>query len=177
MVIYQNPNARPTVPIESLTRAEQPSHASVVTSTPETVHETTQPTHSVTPAPDHGGTQRLQSSDFDKKTLPNRIQFLVRESGSIIEKAARAPLVIGRRNSSLPVDIDLGEFDAHEMGISRNHFRIEPAPNGKLFVIDLKAVNGTQLNGERLLPLRPYELRHGDEIRAGRIYLKVYFIY
>jgi hypothetical protein len=124
-----------------------------------------------------GDTQRLKPMDFDKKSLPNRIQFLVRESGSILEKAARAPLVIGRRNSTLPVDIDLGEFNAHEMGISRNHFRIEPAPEGKLLVIDLKAVNGTRLNGEVLDPMRPYELHHGDEIRAGRIHLKVYFIY
>jgi hypothetical protein len=153
LVIYQNPNSQSTVPIETAASLQPTS------------------------TPTSGATQRLQNVDFDKKGLPNRIQFLVRESGSILEKAARAPLVIGRRNTTMPVDIDLSEFDAVEMGISRNHFRIEPAPGGKLLVIDLKAVNGTQLNGERLMPMRPYELRHGDEIRAGRIHLKVYFIY
>ncbi len=155
VVLYQNTNSRPTVPIDP--------------------HNFPAPL----PASDspHEATRRLEPINFDKKGLPNRIQFLVRESGSILEKAARAPLVVGRHNSSLPVDIDLGEFNAHEMGISRNHFRIEPAPNGKLLVIDLKTVNGTSLNGERLAPLRPYELRHGDEIKAGRLHLKVYFIY
>lgn len=154
LIIYDKTNSGPTVPLE-LTITHPPS--------PSTQGE--------------GVTQRLTSVEFDKKGLPNRIQFLVRESGAIVEKAARAPLVIGRRNSSLPVDIDLGDYNAHEMGISRNHFRTEPAPGGKLMVIDLKAVNGTYLNGERLDPLRSYELRHGDEVKAGRLHLKVYFIY
>jgi hypothetical protein len=152
LVLYQNANSGPTVPLE-LTISQPP------------------------PTPVKGATQRLDGVTFDKKGLPNRIQFLVRESGAILEKAARAPLVIGRHNSSLPVDIDLAEYNAHEMGISRNHFRIEPAPGGKLMVIDLKTVNGTHLNGQRLDGMRPYELRHGDEIKAGRIHLKVYFIY
>jgi hypothetical protein len=154
LVLYQKPNSGPTVPLE-LTIL-QPS-------SPETAPK--------------GATQRLDAVAFDKRGLPNRIQFLVRESGAILEKAARAPLIIGRYNSSLPVDIDLAEYNAHEMGISRNHFRIEPAPGGKLMVIDLKTVNGTQLNGEKLDALRPYELRHGDELKAGRLHLKVYFIY
>lgn len=122
-------------------------------------------------------TRRLEPVTFDKQALPSRIQFLVRESGSILEKAARAPLVVGRHNSTLPVDIDLSDFNAHEMGISRNHFRIEPAPGGKLMVIDLKTVNGTRLNGQTMTPMKPYELRHGDEIKAGLIHLKVSFIY
>lgn len=153
LVLYQNTNSGPTVPLE-LTILQHSS--------------------SETPK---GATQRLEAATFDKRGLPNRIQFLVREFGAILEKAARAPLIIGRHNSSLPVDIDLADFNAHEMGISRNHFRIEPAPEGKLMLIDLKTVNGTQLNGERLDAMRPYELRHGDEIKAGRIHLKVYFIY
>jgi hypothetical protein len=157
LVIYQNQNSRPTVPIEPMTFLHPPAPP--------------------IPTPISGATQRLQSADFDRKSLPNRIQFLVRESGSILEKAARAPLIVGRHNSVMPVDIDLSDFNAHEMGISRTHFRVEPAPDGKLLVIDLKAANGTRLNGERLEPLRSYELRHGDEIQAGRIHLKVYFIY
>ena len=153
LIIYDKTNSGPTVPLE-LTITHPPSP----------------------PTQTEGATQRLYSVEFDKKGLPNRIQFLVRESGAIVEKAARAPLIIGRRNSSLPVDIDLGDYNAHEMGISRNHFRIEPAPGGKLLVIDLKTVNGTYLNGEKLSPMRSYELRHGDEIKAGRLHLKVYFI-
>src|SRR5690349_2557587 len=86
LVIYESPNSGPTVPLE-LTL----SHPLPIPEQPK------------------GATQRL-NVDFDKKGLPNRIQFLLRESGSILEKAARAPLIIGRRNSTLPVDIDLGEF-------------------------------------------------------------------
>ena len=153
LVLYESQNSGPTVPLELTLSQPLPL-----------------------PEQPKGATQRL-NVDFDKKGLPNRIQFLLRESGSILEKAARAPLIIGRRNSTLPVDIDLGEFNAHEMGISRNHFRIEPAPGGKLLVIDLKTVNGTQLNGEKMAAMRPYELHHGDEIKAGRLHLKVYFIY
>lgn len=129
------------------------------------------------PPQDLPGTRRLDDPSLEnKKGLPVRIQFHVRESGAVLETAATASLTIGRRNSTMPVDIDLADYNAIEMGISRNHVRIQPAGN-TLTVVDLNSVNGTTLNGEPLKPNRAYELRDGDILKPGRLHLKVYFIY
>ena len=38
-----------------------------------------------------------------------------------------------------------------------------------LTLVDLGSVNGTHLNGQRLVPNQPRVLRDGDEIRLGRL--------
>jgi hypothetical protein len=123
-----------------------------------------------------GSTGQLENRPPDKKGLPVRIQFHVRENGRVLETHVRPTLTIGRHNSTMPVDVDLADFNAIEMGISRNHVRIQPV-NDELTVVDLNSVNGTTLNGVPMKPNRAYELRDGDILRVGRLHLKVYFIY
>lgn len=121
-----------------------------------------------------GGTQ-VSQSPAPVSGIPGRIQFLVRESGVIVEREVEKVLIIGRRNSSVPVDIDLADYNAQDLGISRNHLKIEII-NRRLTIRDLESVNGTLLNGKRMKPHQPYELKHGDELKPGRMHLKVYFI-
>ncbi|MCU0512601.1 MAG: FHA domain-containing protein [Anaerolineae bacterium] len=128
------------------------------------------------PPTDLPGTRRLEAPPDDAQKLPARIQFHVRETGALLETSARAPLTIGRRNTTMPVDIDLTEFNAIEMGISRNHVRIQPAGN-MLMAVDLNSINGTTLNGVAMKANRAYELRDGDILKTGRLHLRVYFIY
>lgn len=52
--------------------------------------------------------------------------------------------------------------------VSREHFAIRKDDNGKFILIDLGASNGTSLNGEKLEPNSITELKHRDEIKAGR---------
>lgn len=145
---------------------------------PAEVEETSATSTAVLPQiNDKSGTGRLDNRPPDgKKGLPVRIQFHVRENGRVLETPVRPTLTIGRNNSTMPVDIDLADFNAIEMGISRNHVRVQPV-NDEITVVDLNSVNGTTLNGVPMKPNRPYELRDGDILRPGRLHLKVYFIY
>lgn len=122
-----------------------------------------------------GGTQIL-NNPAPIGGIPSRIQFLVRESGVIVEREVERILIIGRRNSALPVDIDLADYHGQDLGISRNHLKIEII-NKRLTIRDLESVNGTLLNGIKMKPHQPYELKHGDELKPGRMHLKVYFIH
>lgn len=107
--------------------------------------------------------------------LPDSFKFLVRENGGIVEAPLRARLVIGRRSSNMHVDVDLSDFDAQELGVSRQHCAIEVEVN-RVLVRDLNSVNGTRLNGSVLRPDESYEINHCDELKLGRMHLRVYFI-
>lgn len=52
--------------------------------------------------------------------------------------------------------------------VSREHFAIKKDDDGKFILIELGASNGTFLNGEKLEANSITELKHRDEIRAGR---------
>ena len=60
---------------------------------------------------------------------------------------------------------EYADFAVPDDQISSVHFAVEAAAAG-CFVKDLKSRNGTYLNGARIAERT--ELRHGDEIRAGR---------
>ncbi len=83
-------------------------------------------------------------------------------------------MVIGRaqpENQTYP-DIDLGPFNAEELGVSRQHLTIK-LDGDRVVVADNKSSNGTKLNGERLKPNEFYPIRHGDELTLGTMALKV----
>jgi hypothetical protein len=85
--------------------------------------------------------------------------------------------VIGRsEGSTMKPDIDLSEHNAGEMGVSRLHVALQyNAKNNLLSVSDMKSANGTFINGQKLFPQEVRVLRDGDELRLGRLVLRVYF--
>lgn len=86
-------------------------------------------------------------------------------------------LVIGRidpDDDSQPVDVDLSEFQAQEMGMSRNHARLDARKDPPVLV-DLDSSNGTFINGHQLTPNEPHKLDSGDEIRLGRLVTRIYY--
>jgi pSer/pThr/pTyr-binding forkhead associated (FHA) protein len=83
-------------------------------------------------------------------------------------------MVIGRaqpETNTYP-DIDLGPFNAEELGVSRQHLTINLDGN-RVVIVDNQSSNGTKLNGERLRPNEAYPVRHGDELTMGTMALKV----
>ena len=70
--------------------------------------------------------------------------------------------------------IDLTSFEAFAEGVSRRHAMIK-ALEDKYVLIDLNSSNGTWLNGERLVPTRPYDLPSGGTIQLGRMKLVVFY--
>lgn len=88
----------------------------------------------------------------------------------------RPSLIVGRKDpdSTLVVDVDLTNFDAQTLGVSRQHIRLE-ANQTPPVLIDLNSYNGTFINGHRLTSDEPYELESGDEIRLGSLIASLYF--
>jgi hypothetical protein len=92
----------------------------------------------------------------------------------IIEPDKRT--VLGRydvRSQQIP-DLDLTPFGALERGVSRVHAAIY-RNDDTLVLVDMGSANGTQLNGQRLIPDQPRVLRDGDEIRLGKMVMHIYF--
>lgn len=124
-----------------------------------------------------GGVDNDQSSlVLQQGSVPKSFRFLVREGNGVIEKSAQVSLVLGRKNSSLPVDVDLAPYQAIEMGISRQHVKIEPRKT-HVVIKDLHSVNGTLLNRFKMKPGHYYDLSHRDELKLGRMHITVEFIY
>jgi hypothetical protein len=87
-------------------------------------------------------------------------------------------VILGRTTSSsaMAPDIDLGTKQGADLGVSRLHLSIRyDTENHAVLVSDLGSANGTFINGQRMLAKEVRVLRHGDELRLGKLVLAVSF--
>lgn len=86
-------------------------------------------------------------------------------------------MVIGRKHSmrDSEVTIDLTNFDAVESGVSRYHAMLL-AFDDHLCLKDIGSLNGTLLNGKRMVTSRDYKVTHGDTITLGELELVIEFM-
>ncbi|MDZ4768929.1 MAG: FHA domain-containing protein [Chloroflexota bacterium] len=89
----------------------------------------------------------------------------------------RHEVVIGRSDGgTMTPDIDLAAHNAGDLGVSRLHVGLQHnSRNNILSISDMKSANGTYVNGQKLYPQEVRVLRHGDELRLGRMVLRVFF--
>ncbi len=89
----------------------------------------------------------------------------------------RHDIVIGRSNgASMKPDIDLLDHNGDQGGVSRLHLSIRYEARDKtVCVVDMNSANGSFLNGQKLHPREVRVIRHGDELRLGRLVMRVYF--
>lgn len=108
-------------------------------------------------------------------TRPGTIALhIVGQSHPIILKDTEE-IVIGRQMAGEPPPtIDLTEYHAHLLGVSRRHAMIRFAGSGYT-IEDLNSNNGTWLNEDRLPVNSPQLLKTGDQIRLGQLVLFIYF--
>ncbi|MCC6805366.1 MAG: FHA domain-containing protein [Anaerolineae bacterium] len=83
---------------------------------------------------------------------------------------------IGRRDPATGTqpDVDLSAYSGYRLGVSRKHAIIR-LNNEQLEILDLGSSNGTSVNGARLVAHQPHPLRDGDEIRLGKMMIRVLF--
>lgn len=127
---------------------------------------------------DSGGT--IPSADYfgEESTL-----VLTVGSGKEAERFKVRPqeyrheVVIGRSDGgTMTPDVDLAPHNAGDQGVSRLHVALQyNGRNNILSISDMKSANGTFVNGQKLYPQEVRVLRHGDELRLGRMVLRVYF--
>jgi hypothetical protein len=85
-------------------------------------------------------------------------------------------IILGRYDSSTgeAPDVDLNDYGAKEEGVSRRHAAII-AEEDALKVIDMGSANATFINGQKLIAHQARILRDGDELRLGRLVIRVHF--
>jgi hypothetical protein len=84
--------------------------------------------------------------------------------------------IIGRivEGTSAEPIVDLADLAGFAMGVSRRHVMVRSTADGYV-AIDLNSTNGTWLNGERLVPTKPYALPSGAFLQLGRMRLIVIY--
>jgi len=125
--------------------------------------QTSQPLDSEHFGPDSVLVLRVRGSTENYETRPQK---------------ADHELIIGRstKGSVLAPDIDLTNRQASEMGVSRLHLSINyDAEHSAVLVSDLGSANGSFINGQRMMPKEVRVLRHGDELRLGKLVLLASF--
>lgn len=100
------------------------------------------------------------------------------QSFSIQPQREDHEMIVGRSDgSAMKPDVDLAPHNGGQFGVSRMHLSIQY--NGKtntVSVADLNSANGTFVNGQRLHSHEVRVLRHGDELRLGRMVFQVQFL-
>lgn len=84
--------------------------------------------------------------------------------------------LIGRLNlkTGFRPQIDFTNVDGKELGVSRRHATINQRGD-LIFVTDHNSLNGTYLNGQRLVPEQARVMRDSDTLRIGHVTLIVSF--
>ena len=121
------------------------------------------------------GTPKWGSARFNSRT--NLVIGVEGEPRTLLFDADEIhELIIGRKDPHTgdSPEIDLDKFEGLEKGVSRRHAAIVHK-DGSLNVVDMGSSNGTFLNGQKLVPNQPRVLRDGDDIRLGRLVMRVTF--
>lgn len=95
------------------------------------------------------------------------------ESPLAIER--RANLVLGRGTREADgVDIDLSDYGAQDLGVSRRHARFDAHTHAPT-ITDIDSTNGVFVNESRIPANQAFAVRSGDEIKLGRMVMRLYF--
>jgi hypothetical protein len=111
----------------------------------------------------------------NQSAQPMTVRLAMQDSGREVAFTLDKEVSVGRLDpatSTFP-DIDLTSDGALERGVSRRHAKIT-RKGAEVFLEDLGSVNGTLLNGKRLTPYLPHVLNDEDEIRVGRLILRIH---
>ena len=108
--------------------------------------------------------------------IERRLLFHIRGHEQPLVLSLADQLVLGRYDTDTDEapGIDLEPYGALELGVSRRH-AILLIEDETLKVADLGSANSTYINGQKLIAYQARILRDGDELRLGRLVLRVTF--
>ncbi|NJP07605.1 MAG: FHA domain-containing protein [Chloroflexaceae bacterium] len=101
-------------------------------------------------------------------------RLIVVETSTAVPLPETAQALVGRSDpvSSFYPDVDLAPHNALHKGVGRRHMRLI-IQNNHILMEDLDSTNGSFVNGSRLPPRTPQPLHDGDELRLGKLVLRV----
>lgn len=132
---------------------------------------------------DHGPTFEFQivPKSIEECTLPSTPPWRIilidaNAPDNFIPLEIHGDAVIGDDpDANDELDVNMNVWQSRRSGVSRRHVLLRP--NGKrLFIMDLKSTNGTDINGLPLGVGWAYALKDGDLISLGRLHLRVRII-
>lgn len=102
------------------------------------------------------------------------LALAISDEGQVLPLSGKDEYTIGRfaNDQTVCPDVDLSSFFAYEKGVSRLHISVKIS-GGTVTVTDLGSINGTYLNGNRILPYQAYPLAHGDTLTLGKLKMQV----
>jgi len=122
--------------------------------------------------------REMKSEDGDQAVPPipedaSLSLFLV-ETGEVIPLEGLNEYTLGRSAEDQPIlpDIDLAPYHGYEYGVSRLHASIKIS-QPCLLLTDFDSPNGTELNGQKLSPHKPYPITHGDIFSLGKMKIQL----
>ena len=126
---------------------------------------------------DGENTQGVAPSHLPNLETEDSVIFVFADNPHAIQFELVDTLTVGRRSEKGdPPDLDLAPYGAYPAGVSRRHLRLTRTEEGKIYLEDLGARNGTfRSNGEIIPPGIPIELKSGYGIRIGMLKLWIYF--
>jgi pSer/pThr/pTyr-binding forkhead associated (FHA) protein len=112
----------------------------------------------------------------EEVTFPLGLKLTIPDSRRSLEVPLTREVSIGRLDpaSACYPSVDLSGEGGLDKGISRRHAQITRR-GSEVFVEDLGSINGTLLNGKKLMPYSPQVLKSGDELQLGKLTLRVSF--
>src|SRR5262249_61406487 len=116
---------------------------------------------------------RFGTAHFGEKSS---LYLAIRGAPNPIKVTVRDELILGRSasQSALGPDVDLTSFGAEKLGVSRLHAALKRTGE-TISLMDLNSANRTFVNGQRVYAHEVRVLRDGDEIRLGKLVIKVIF--
>jgi hypothetical protein len=109
------------------------------------------------------GGWRIVLSPLGQKTAPLGLEVC----GDVV-------LGLGDKPDGGP-DVSLSDWQGYRRGVSRRHLMLRPGHH-KLFVMDLRSTNGTQINGLPLGVGWAYALQDSDVVTLGKLNVRVRII-
>lgn len=104
----------------------------------------------------------------------DRLVLQLLPSGVCVTLDLAQPTMLGRGQLPDGALYDLTPFNGVQHGVSRHHCLLQRR-DSHLLIADLDSLNGTFVNGYRLVPRREYILRHGDRLVLGSLHIQVSF--
>lgn len=113
----------------------------------------------------------VETVDQTKKDI---VSLFIVDAKHAIKLSGRSEYTLGRTSEDQPIipDIDLTDFEAYVMGVSRLHAVIKLGQQ-RVSIRDLGSANGTRVNGERIIPNVDFPIKHGDSIALGKLMIQV----
>ena len=109
------------------------------------------------------------------KLLSGQVALTLVGQGQPLILEGRQEYLLGREGNDQTVpDVNLNLYGGQDKGVSRVHAALR-VDRGQLLLVDLGSTNGTRLNGVRLAAQQPVRVSNGDEVRLGRLTMKVHF--